>query len=1579
VIAARNNQRTNASTRGKENVRTMSTAKTTENPRRPQRLVCAIALAALGALFALASPAAAKVVHLSEGSFSAGGSVSGLAVDNSGGAGNGDVWVATDGLFQANGAVRKLEEDGTPTGVEFTGAITPAGTLQFLDFATFTFADSLAVDSSAGANTGDLYVADAAHQVVDRFSEAGAYECQITGKATPSASECGTNSEVPGGGGFTPAGVAVDQNDGHVFVVDGVTQTIFEFNEAGEYEGEISDAHLTLPGSLDFDAAGDLYVANGSPFLGGQSVVKFDSSGSYEATLTSSGEPFRLAVDRGNGHVYVGSESLIRDFTPGGSEVSSFGGPTGSLSANGTSSRVYSGFGGSVSMYSGPQTVPDPIAKPATNVEEVTATVNGEVDPDLANGGTEVESCEFEYGTTTAYGESTPCSPATPYASTQAISAGLNSLASSTTYHFRIKAENEDGIASYSGDETLITKGPPSVASESADNISRSGAELHAQVNPHGYATEYVFEYVTQAHYEAEGFTGAQTTAPKAIGSSQSPVAVAKTISGLSVETSYHYRAKATSSHGAVPGEDKSFATVAIAEIEAQYAVVLIHRAKLEVDVNPLGLDTNCHAEYVSDAAFQESGYAGASTVPCEPEDLGEGNGRVTAKAYLEGLDLTKPYHYRFVVQNSSGTVIGEDKEFIPFGITEFTVEALEETEFEEPRNEGEHPFQVHPVNPVPVTQAGAHPWILRTKIEMPSTPYREESDSITGIIKDILTELPPGLIGNPEAVPKCPIRVIEEKECSGDSEVGEAFLWYGREIKGAYSRQIADLYNSTAPQGVAARFAGEFNVSTDGYIDSGIRTGGDYGVNAGATDLTNTVSLRGIEVQLWGVPADPSHDLKRNCNTGQPGGCASNAEPKPFLRMPTSCPGSPLTVAAKVDSFNEPGEFVHASSEMPAMTGCNQLEFAPSIEARPTTTVADSPSGLHIDIKNPQNEDPYGLATPDVKDVSVALPEGMRVNPASANGLEGCTPSQADLHSSGPGHCPDSAKIGTAEVDTPLLDHPLKGSMFLATPHVNPFNSLLATYIALEDEQSGVIVKLAGEVKSDPDTGRLTATFKDNPQQPFNDFKVDLFSGALAPLRTPGSCGTYSTHSSIVPWSAPDSGPPSTPQDTYKIESGPNGSGCDESNSPSFSSGTESPIAAKYSPFVVRLSRDDGSQEFKDVTITPPAGLVARLAGTPYCSDAALGAAAGRSGQDEKANSSCSSASEIGTVHVAAGAGPSPYWVTGHAYLAGPYQGAPLSMAIITPATAGPFDLGTVVVRSALHVDPVTTQITAITDEIPHILEGIPLDIRQANVILDKPGFTLNPTSCDATSIGGQLVSVLNQSASLSDRFQVGDCTSLSFEPKLGLRLYGKTNRGAHPKFRAVLVMPEGGANISEASVRLPRSEILDQGHIRTVCTRVQFAADSCPQGSIYGYARAWSPLLDQPLQGLVYLRSSSHKLPDLVADLNGQIHVEVAGRIDSVKGGIRNTFEAVPDAPVSKFVLFMKGGAKGLLQNSTNICKGTHRAVSLFDAHSGAVHDIRPALNNGRCRHKRKRHKRHHRKGAAKRSSVAVASRAG
>jgi hypothetical protein len=558
------------------------------------------------------------------------------------------------------------------------------------------------------------------------------------------------------------------------------------------------------------------------------------------------------------------------------------------------------------------------------------------------------------------------------------------------------------------------------------------------------------------------------------------------------------------------------------------------------------------------------------------------------------------------------------------------------------------------------------------------------------------------------------------------------------------------------------------------------------------------------------------------------------------------------------------------------------------------------------------------------------------------------------------PASCPAASKLGTVQIDTPLIDHPLKGAVYLGEQANNPFNSLLALYISVEDPRSGTTIKLAGHPVPDPATGRLTVSFKDNPQLPFEEMRVNMFSGPRAALKTPVTCGEFASGALLTPWSAPQ-GASVERFDVFAIERGTGGGPCLKSaaeapNAQSFGAGTADPTAAAYTPFAMRISRADGTQPIKAIGTTLPKGLLGKLAGVPYCPEAAIAAAAGKSGRSERSAPSCPAGSEVGELTVGAGAGSDPYYAPGKVYLAGPYKGAPLSLAFITPAVAGPFDLGTVVVRAALRVDPESTQITAQSDPLPTILQGVPLEVRSIAVSIDPPSFTRNPTSCDPMAVLGSATSVFGLESSLAERFQVGGCERLGFKPRLSLRLKGGTERSDYPALSATLRARPGDANIARAAVGLPRSAFLAQEHIRTVCTRVQWAAEACPKAAIYGRAKAWSPLLDAPLAGNVYLRSSDNELPDLVADLRGQIRVALVGRIDSLNGGIRTTFESVPDAPVTKFVLRMQGGKKGLLVNSRDICSSVNRASALLDGQNGKTHDSRPVLKNGCGKAKKK-----------------------
>jgi hypothetical protein len=888
----------------------------------------------------------------------------------------------------------------------------------------------------------------------------------------------------------------------------------------------------------------------------------------------------------------------------------------------------------------------------------------------------------------------------------------------------------------------------------------------------------------------------------------------------------------------------------------------------------------------------------------------------------------------------------------VPFGFKSFVTSVLDE-EGNEFLQAGGHPHE-----------AGAH--LAFTEHTKAQHTAEAQYRGANGFAREIRTEVPPGFAGNVEALGELCASTEEvvalPTGCPLASVVGGISF---KVAVGEYAMQ--PIYAIEPERGTPAQFAFGVGALKPGFaftLTPELRPADDYGITLVASPGPKTPELFEATVTLCGRGAK----IESQAGEAKFERCWKSTDPqaleRPFLTLPTKCNDEESsTTRILADTWEERGKYAEAKYTLPAPEGCNALAFEPTLKARPTTNQADSPTGLEVDLQIPANEDPEGTATAQLKKAVVTLPEGMTVNPSSANGLGACTSAQIKLGTNEPISCPDASKLGSVQAETPILGHPLPGALYLAAPHDNPFGSLLALYLVIDSPDDGLLIKLAGKVEADPDTGRLTTTFEDNPQAPVSRVQLKLRSGAAAPLRTPEKCAKYATTSSFTPWSAPDSGPPATPKDNWTISRGPGGKACISSppNEPSFEAGSASPIAAAYSPFTVKLRREDGSQTFSALNLTPPPGLLAKLAGVPYCPESAIAAASSKSGRDEQASPSCPSASRVGTVAAAAGAGPTPYNAPGTAYLAGPYKGAPLSLAVLTPAVAGPFDLGNVVVRVALRVDPETAKVSAVSDPLPQILEGIPLDVRSIAVSLDRPEFTLNPTSCNEMAVSGELISSSGATAPLQSRFQVGECTRLGFKPALKIALKGKTHRGGHPALTATLNYPKGAyANIASASVALPHSAFLEQAHIRTICTRVQFAADQCPKGAIYGKATAITPLLDEPLSGPVYLRSSSNPLPDLVVDLRGQIHVALVGKIDSVNGGIRTTFAQVPDAPVSKFTLRMQGAKKGLLVNSRDVCKTTNRATAVFTAHNGAVREARPQLKATGCGGKARKGKR-------------------
>ena len=561
-------------------------------------------------------------------------------------------------------------------------------------------------------------------------------------------------------------------------------------------------------------------------------------------------------------------------------------------------------------------------------------------------------------------------------------------------------------------------------------------------------------------------------------------------------------------------------------------------------------------------------------------------------------------------------------------------------------------------------------------------------------------------------------------------------------------------------------------------------------------------------------------------------------------------------------------------------------------------------------------------------------------MNPAAQPGV------QTAQFTPGPAQCPAASKLGTVQIDTPLLGHPIEGGLYLATPHANPFGSLLAVYLAAYDPISGVVVKLPGQVSLGEHSGRVTATFDQNPQLPFSRLEVDLFKDQLrAPFTTPETCGSYVTTTLLEPWShggqpgeagTPDATPFSEP---FKVTELPGGGACPGTeaqapNAPGLFAGAVSPIAGAFSPFVLRLSREDGSQRFGALNVTLPAGLVGKVAGVQQCPQADIEAAqrltAQGDGAVEQAHPSCPSGSLLGVVHVGAGSGAALY-VNGQVYFAGPYEGAPFSLVIITPAVAGPFDLGTVVVRAALFINPETAQVTVSSDPFPSILDGIPLDIKSVDVEMTRPGFTLNPTNCNAMSVTGQEISTAGQAAALSDRFQVGGCDTMAFHPRFTASTSAHTSRKDGASLRVRLAYPAGSlgreANLAYAKVQLPKALPSELKTLKLACLARVFDANpaACPAESVVGHATVHTPLLPVALEGPAYFVSNgSEGFPNLDLVLQGDgVRVDLVGDTFIGKGVTTATFGATPDVPFESFELTLPRQPYSALGANGNLCQ--------------------------------------------------------
>ena len=888
-------------------------------------------------------------------------------------------------------------------------------------------------------------------------------------------------------------------------------------------------------------------------------------------------------------------------------------------------------------------------------------------------------------------------------------------------------------------------------------------------------------------------------------------------------------------------------------------------------------------------------------------------------------------------------------------------------------RSYGVNEFTLTPVKDeigTPETQAGAHPFAVEQRISFETKEDPGSGEEVPdGATKDLEVEVPPGLLGSPEATERCSgpdfINVIQEDKiphCKNAAVVGVVTA----EVEHEGNFASFPLYNLQAPEGMPQKL-GFIALTVPVSIAFELKSTPPYNAIAKVSYTSQVVPFYGAVVRVWGNPADHAHDPYRgSCldttdkNTPElvsKGLCEAEIPEKPFLTLPRSCTG-PLQTSFRATSWQGPKASGFDIGPPPvSLEGCDALGLDPLLSLAPTTAAAESASGLDVDlaIEDPGISSPSeGAQQSDIRKSVIALPPGMSANPSAAEGLAACSPAgyaQEALNQAPELGCPEASKVGELEVETPLFeDKVLGGSIYLAEQDNNPFNSFLALYFVIKDPELGILAKLAARGELDPVSGQITTIVEEMPQAPISKARFHIFDGPRGSLITPSTCGPHTAQAQFTSWAGGD--PVQIPT-TFTIGSGAGGGDCPTGApfGPRLSAGSANPTGGEHSSFLTRITRSDGEQEITRIDATLPPGLLAKIAGVPQCPGNAAAIARAKSGRQEQADPSCPANTQIGRTMAGAGVGSELTYVPGKVYLGGPFAGNKLSLIAITPAVTGPFDAGTVALQMGITVDPNTYRgkIDASSAEpIPRILKGIPLRARDIRVFVDRPNFTLNPTSCDPFATDASFLGSGGAQASASDRFQATGCQRLPFKPKLALSLKGGTKRGDHPAFKAVLTPRPGDANLGRAVTTLPPSEFIDNAHIQNPCTRVQFNANQCPKGSILGTAIGYSPLLEEPLEGLVYFRSNGGErlLPDIVLDLNGLFHVTVVGFVDSKKARLRTTFAFLPDAPISKAVIQLKGGKKGLLVNNRDLCAHKLRAKVAFTAQNNKFLESQPVV---------------------------------
>ncbi|MGB7159237.1 MAG: hypothetical protein WBD40_14305 [Tepidisphaeraceae bacterium] len=835
--------------------------------------------------------------------------------------------------------------------------------------------------------------------------------------------------------------------------------------------------------------------------------------------------------------------------------------------------------------------------------------------------------------------------------------------------------------------------------------------------------------------------------------------------------------------------------------------------------------------------------------------------------------------------------------------------------------------------NPVAATQAGSHPAEASTTIAFndhfdaelsAAHPFLPPVFMPDDSVRTIHVELPPGFVGNPTAAERCTDTQLAQNgpgtltECPPDSQVGTVRI-AGPIINFPFSPGDpgVPVYNMVPPPGVPGAFGFRVGDLVPVHLRASVRSDSDYGLSIDIPDINQSVPILNTSLTFWGVPADPSHDAERK-------GGPTDAPRRAFLTNPTSCNGpveTRLTVTSWPGGVDRSRFLTHLPApDQATLVGpenCDRLPFDISVDARPLTRKAATPSGYVFDLSIPQSDAPAGLAQAHLKKAVVRLPQGVSISPTAAAGLAACSDAQSGVGTNNDPSCPEAAKVGTLTVDTPLLDEQMKGAIYIAEP--KPGNIFRLLLVA---KGPGVVLKLPGTVTPDPKTGQLTATFDNNPQLPFSNLHLEFKDGPRAPLSNPSQCGTYTTTAEMTAWS----GKTTVSTSSFSLSRDGNGAPCPVHGfNPSFSAGLMNPTAGASSTFSLTFARGDEDQTLRDITVDMPEGLTGVLASADLCGEAQASAG------------TCGERSRIGSTTAGAGQGTNPFFVPGRVYITGPYKGAPFGMSIVVPVIAGPFDLGTIVVRAAVFVDRQTARLRIVSDPLPTIVEGVPLLVRKVNITVDKPGFMLAPTSCAPKRISGLISSNEGGSASVGSRFQVGSCGALPYRPRLALKIGDKKHRRAESTapLAVTLTMPRGDANNKSATVTLPKNVNSRLAALRGACSVEAARARSCGRGAVVGTAVAVTPLLRDPLTGPVYIvRTVGNRLPDLWVALRGQVEFDLIARVRVTRSlQLRTTFGEIPDVPVTKFRLNFISGRNAPIGLVRGICSARVRRDMVAD----------------------------------------------